>query len=302
MLIKGPKKILDPLEFLGTWPNCIYLLKGKEAMIVGGGMSWMAPDLEKQFAGMDFDLSNIRYLVITHSHFDHCGAVPYLKRKIPQIKILSSAYAKRVFSVKKAVQFIAAMNEKMVVKAGLSEKAKALNLQFDGIQVDQVVTEQDILNLGKSVEVRFLETPGHTQCSLAVYVPGLKILFPSDAAAFPTHDGSGIAHPSPQYDFRLYQESVQKLASLDVEILAFEHHGVLMGADAKQFLLRTIGKAEEDKKFILEKVQNQENMEEVVEKLSRDFMEQTRFPFLPPEIQRSVTETVVRKILEGKAE
>ena len=49
MLIKGPGKILDQLELLGTWPNCIYLLKGEEAMIVGGGMSWIAPDLEKQF-------------------------------------------------------------------------------------------------------------------------------------------------------------------------------------------------------------------------------------------------------------
>ncbi len=302
MLFKDPGKILDQLEFLGNWPSCIYLLKGKEAMIVGGGMSWIAPDLERQFAAMDFDLSRIRYLIITHSHFDHCGAVPYLKRKFPEVKILSSAYAKRVFSVKKAVQFIAAMNERAVAKAGLSEKTKELNLQFDEIQIDQVVTDQETLNLGEGLEVRFIDTPGHTQCSLAVYVPGLKILFPSDAAAFPTYDGSGIAHPSPQYDFRLYQESLKKLASLEVEILAFEHHGVLAGTEAREFLIRAIEKAEEDRKFILEKVQRQENMGEVIEKLTRDFLGQTKFSFLPPEIQKTVAETVVRKMLEASTE
>ncbi len=299
MLFKEPGKIIDQLEFLGNWQNCIYLLKGKEAMIVGGGMSWIAPDLEKQFAAMNIDPSQIRYLVITHSHFDHCGAVPYLKRKFPQVKILSSAYAQRVFSVTKAVQFIAAMNEKMAVNAGLCEKAKELNLQFDGVQVDQVVADQDTLDLGNGLEVRFLETPGHTQCSLSVYVPALKILFPSDSAAFPARDGSGVTHPSPQYDFRLYQESAKKLASLDVEILAFEHHGVLKGEEAKQFLIQAIAKAEEDRKFILEKVRKQEDMEEAVEKLTREFIEQTRFPFLSAEIQKTVSRTVVQKILEG---
>jgi len=299
MLFREPGKISDQLDFLGNWQNCIYLLKGKEAMIVGGGMSWIAPDLEKQFAALDFDPSRIRYLVVTHSHFDHCGAVPYLKRKFSQVKILSSAYAQRVFSAKKAIQFIAAMNEEMISKAGLSEKARELNLQFDGITVDRVVADQDTLNLGNGLEVRFLETPGHTQCSLSVYVPALKILFPSDATAFPTHDGSGIAHPSPQYDFRLYQESVKKLASLDVEILAFEHHGAIKGEEAKQFLIQAIAKAEEDRKLVLEKVQKEEDIEATADKLTREFLEQTELPFLPPEIQKTVSETVVRRILDG---
>ncbi|MDI6752935.1 MAG: MBL fold metallo-hydrolase [Thermodesulfobacteriota bacterium] len=298
MLIKSPGKVLDRLEFLGTWQNCLYLLKGKEAMIVGGGMSWIAPELERQIASMDFDLSLIRYLAITHSHFDHCGAVPYLKRKLPQVNILASSYARRVFSNKKAVQFIASMNEKMIARAGLVEKAKEIDLQFDTIQIDQVAADMDTVDLGDGIEVRFLEVPGHTKCSIALYVPALKILFPSDSATFPTYDGKGIAQPSPQYDFRLYKESLKKLASLDVETCAFEHHGVLMGEEARRFLRQAIEQAEEDRKFIMTMVQNQENLEEVVQKLAGEFQEQTRFPFLTPEVQKSVAETVVRKILQ----
>ena len=302
MCSEPPCEILESLKLLGAWPNCLYLLKGKEAMIVGGGMSWIAPALEKQFTAMDFDFSRIRYLVITHSHFDHCGAVPYLKRKFPQAKILASAYAQRVFSLKKAVQFIAAMNDRMLEISGADKETGRLNLKFDGIQVDQTISDQDIVDLGNGITVRFLETPGHTQCSLAAYVPSLKILFPSDAAAFPSFDGKGAAHPSPQYDFRLYLESLKKLTALEVEILAFEHHGFLRGAEARQFLVQATKQAEENRKFITENVRRPEDFEAVVQKLAGDFLEQTRFPFLPSDIQESVAATVVRKFLEANRE
>ena len=302
MCSEPPCEILESLKLLGAWPNCLYLLKGKEAMIVGGGMSWIAPALEKQFTAMDFDFSRIRYLVITHSHFDHCGAVPYLKRKFPQAKVLASAYAQRVFSLKKAVQFIAAMNDRMLEISGAGKETGRLNLKFDGIQVDRTIADQEIVDLGNGITVRFLETPGHTQCSLAAYVPSLKILFPSDSAAFPGFDGKGAAHPSPQYDFRLYLESLKKLAALEMEILAFEHHGFLRGAEARQFLIQAAGRAEENRKFIAENIRRPEDFEAVVQKLAGDFLEQTRFLFLPPEIQKSVAATVVRKILEANRE
>ncbi len=302
MFIEPPCKILESLKLLGTWPNCLYLLSGKESMIVGGGMSWTAPALEKQFAAMDFDFSRIRYLLITHSHFDHCGAVAYLKRKFPQARILTSAYAQKVFSLKKAVQFIAAMNDRMIEKAGMGEEAERLNLKFDRIDVDQAVGEQDLIDLGDGITVRFLDTPGHTQCSLAAYVPSLKILFPSDAMAFPTFDGKGPAHPSPQFDFRLYLESLKKLSALEFEILAFEHHGFLRGAEARKFLNQALEMVEENRKFIIAKVRSPEDLEAVAQKLAEDFREQTRLPFMPPDIQKSVAATVVRKILEAGRE
>jgi hypothetical protein len=92
------------------------------------------------------------------------------------------------------------------------------------------------------------------------------------------------------------------LAAREVDILAFEHHGYLRGSEAKNFLIRAIEKTEEDKKFILEKVRDQKDFEEVAQKLADDFRDQTRLPFLPPEIRKSVAETVVRKILQGGAE
>jgi hypothetical protein len=50
------------------------------------------------------------------------------------------------------------------------------------------------------------------------------------------------------------------------------------------------------------KARNQQDFEKVAQKLAGDFWEQTRLPFLPPEIRKSVAATVVRKILQGSGE
>src|SRR4030042_5138139 len=115
-------------------------------MIIGGGMSWVASSLEKQFSAVGFDFREIRYLVVPHSHFDHCGAVPYLKRKFPHVQIVASAHSKEVYSREKVVDFIARRDKEGVERMGLHDEYRRLNLQFDGISVDRVVGENDVID------------------------------------------------------------------------------------------------------------------------------------------------------------
>ena len=87
MFIDRPGKICDGLYMLGWKQSLMYLAQGAKSMIIGGAMSWIAPRLEQQFKEYEIDTGSIEYLVIPHSHFDHFGAVPYLKRRFPQIKV-----------------------------------------------------------------------------------------------------------------------------------------------------------------------------------------------------------------------
>jgi glyoxylase-like metal-dependent hydrolase (beta-lactamase superfamily II) len=297
MWIGEPGKVTDRIYFLGTREICLYLLKGKEAMIIGGGMSYIAPFLERQFSQMDFDTRNIKYIVVPHSHFDHCGAVPYLKRKFPQVQILASAYSQEVFSKEKVVNAIANANKEAIDALGLRDEHEKLNLEFDGIRVDRVVAENDIIDLGDGIEAHFIETPGHTKCSIAVYVPTLKALFPSDAAPVPMPDGSGLTGPSPQYDFPLYVESLKKLSSYDVEICAFEHHGVLFGAQARNILEEGLGQTEKFKNYVIEQYQEIGDLDKVAQKLAFEIQERNELPFLSMELQVTIIKAVIRKIL-----
>ena len=297
MWIGEPGKVTDRIDFLGTREICLYLVRGKDAMIVGGGMAYIAPALERQFSGMDFDAGNIKYLVVPHSHFDHCGAVPYLKRKFPQVQILASAYAAELFSKPKVANVIATANKGAIDALGLQKVYEELNLEFDGIRVDRVVGADDVVELGDGIEAHFIETQGHTKCSLAVYVPELKAMFPSDAAPCPLSDGRGTIIPSPQYDFSSYVESLKRLSSYDIEICAFEHHGVLLGEQARNVLQQGLEGTERLKNYVVKQHQETGDIEEVAQKLFCEIQERDELPFLSSELQADVTRTVIRKIL-----
>lgn len=297
MLVREPGKVTDRIAFLGTRKICLYLLKGREAMIIGGGMSWIVPSLEKQLSMVDFDPEKIKYLVIPHSHFDHCGAVPYLKRKFPQMQILASAYSQEVFSKEKAVNFIANSNKEMIDKLGLQDQYQRLNLQFNGIRIDRVVAENDTIDLGDGIEAHFMEVPGHTKCCIATYVPKLKAMFPSDAAPWPTDDGSELSFPSPQYDFSSYLESLRRLSAHEVEICGFDHHGVFVAEQAQKVLQQGLERAKQFREDVIAQYQQTNDWDEVAERFAAQAVNKEKFSFISSDLQMSMTKTVIRKVL-----
>ena len=297
MWIRDPGKVVNGLDLLGTHEICLYLLRGKNAMIIGGGMSWIAPSLEAQLSVMDFEPDRLMYLVISHSHADHCGAVPYLKRKFPNMQVLASAHFERVLSKQKVVDSIATSNRQMIDKLGIQSEYESLNLKFDGIKVDQVVAEEDVIDLGDGIEAHFIEVPGHTKCSIAVYVPKLNALFPTDAAPFPLGDMNRLAHPSPQYDFSMYRESLEKLARYKAEICAFEHFGVFTGSQARKGLREGLHQTEEFRNHIVELYQQTGDIDEVAQQIASERTDRDILHFIDSDIWVTVSKIEIRNVL-----
>jgi glyoxylase-like metal-dependent hydrolase (beta-lactamase superfamily II) len=300
MWIREPGKVSDRLDFLGARENCLYLLRGRDMMIIGGGMSWIVPSLETQLSKIDFEPKKLKYLMVSHSHFDHCGAVPYLKKEFPHIQILASAYAEKIFAKDKTVNFIAVTNKYAIDMMGLQDEYEKLDLKFDGIHVDRIITEKDIIDLGDGIEVHFLEVPGHTQCSIAAYVPKLKALFPADAAPPPAEDTDSIFFPGPQYNFGMYRQSMERLASLDVEIFASEHFGVVTGTQARQLLQEGLSQTERFQKRIAEIYRQTGDFDGTVQKAAAEILEKNEFDFMGMgrEMKLMVLGIAIRRILE----
>ena len=297
MWIKEPGKIVDGLDFIGTYELSLYLLRGKEAMIIGGGMSYIAPSLEEQFPMIGLEPDKLKYLVILHSHFDHCGAVPYLKRKFPHMQVLASAHTAEVLSKKKVVDYIYAADKETVDRIGLQSEYERLNLKFDGVQVDRVVAENDIIDLGDGVEAHIIEVPGHTKCSIAVYVPKLKALFTADSIPVPTDTVDHLCHPSPQYDLALYKESLEKMIDYDIEICTFEHHGAITGDQARKLLHESLRLTDELEKHIVELYQQTSDLDKIAQKLTDERLEVNQFDFGSRDIWANVAKAEVRNVL-----
>ena len=291
-----PQAIHPRIEYLGKQEMCAYLLKGREYMIIEGGMSYIVPSMLQQFQEHEIDTSRITRLLLLHSHFDHCGIVPFFKRQIPQLKVVGSWRSQELCRKEKVVNFIRDRNREMIQFLKMEKEAAELNLDFDQISVDEAVGEGDVIDLGEGVQVRIIEMPGHSSCSIAAYVPFLAALFPSDAGGIPG-EGDEI-FPSGNEDFILYQKSLEKLRPLEVEILCAARNGAMVGRDARGYISRSIETAEKMRQEIIRQFRGLENWEEKLARLAKERYESIKTKDIPWEIYFALMRGVVKNILQ----
>jgi glyoxylase-like metal-dependent hydrolase (beta-lactamase superfamily II) len=293
-----PQTIHPRIEYLGRQEMNVYLLKGEEYLIIEGGMSYIVPDMLRQFQERGIDLDRITRLLILHSHFDHCGIGPFFKRKLPGLKIMGSRRSQELYRKEKVLQFIRNRNREMIHLLKMEKEAAELNLDFDQMAVEEAVGEGDTINLGEGVEVRIVEMPGHSSCSIAAYVPSLRALFPSDAGGIPG-EGEEI-FPSGNEDFILYQKSLEKLRPLDVEVVCLARNGAFAGHDAKEYVSRSIEEAEKMRLEIIRQFQGVPDLEEKLTRLARERYDRIKTRDIPWDVYLGLMRGVVKKILQNE--
>ncbi len=293
-----PQTIHPRIESLGRREMNVYLLKGKEYMIIEGGMSYIVPDMLKQFRERSIDVPRITRLLILHSHFDHCGIGPFFKRRIPELKIAGSRRSQELYRKEKVIHFIRDRNREMIQFFQMEKEAAELNLDFDQLEIDEAVGEGDAIDLGEGVKVQIMEMPGHSSCSIAAHVPSLKALFPSDAGGIPG-EGEEI-FPSGNEDFILYQKSLEKLRPLEVEIVCLARNGAFAGKDAGEYILRSIEAAENMRREIVRQFQGVADPEEKLTRLARDRYDSLKTRDIPWDVYLGLMRGMVKNILQNE--
>ena len=83
-----PIKITTSLYQLGTPSFPAFLSMGKEGMLIEGGTGPTFSIMVDQMESLGIDPSTIKYIVLTHTHADHIGAVPHFSA----FGLISSSY------------------------------------------------------------------------------------------------------------------------------------------------------------------------------------------------------------------
>ena len=299
MLIDRPGKICDGLYMLGSRQSLTYLLQGQQSMIIGGAMSWIVPQLEQQFIDFAIDTGSIEYLVIPHPHFDHFGAVPYLKRRFPRMKVLATEAAAGILAKEKVINYSEMVNKLMIDAYGLQQDYERMNLKIDAVTIDRAVDNSNVIDLGNGLEARFIQTPGHSPGDVTVYVPALKAIFPSDTVPCPMGSIDKLARPSPQFDFTLYKESIDRLLTLDIDICCFDHFAAVTGADALQVLINAQKLCRDYQEHIVEQYRLTGDLEQVAGQVARETLELASFDFLNQELMMPISRAEVRNVLKS---
>lgn len=249
MIFDTPGKITERIWLVGRRESCAYLVgDGSEYALLGGAMAYVAPDVLEQVDDFGIDAQKIRRIVVLHSHFDHCGMVPFLKRRWPWVTVTASRKSQELLGKQKVIDSIEMLNQAMMAQNGLTGNEQTLDLHFSGIEVDEVVGDGDVLTCS-DLSLEIMEVPGHSSCSIAVYIPEEKALFASDAGGIPFGDKIFTAANA---NFDLYQQSLAKMAAKEVDIHLAEHYGAQSGPEGRQFLGKAIAAAAETRRSLEE--------------------------------------------------
>ncbi len=293
MVIDTPGKVTDRILLLGKKESCVYLLKGKEEYaLLGGGMSYMFSDVVEQLKHFAIKEQKIKRILIHHAHFDHCGIVPFLKKRWPWAKITASARAKALLSDPGVIERIVHLNQVLIAEHGLEKQVEELGLDFSGIDVEVVVKEGDSLSCG-DLTMEVIEVPGHSSCSIAVYVGREKAMFGSDSGGIPFGPWIFTAANS---NFDAYQKSLEKMARYDVRVYLAEHYGARTEMDGRRFLERSMAFAAETRELLTASYARTHNVEQSAEEITEKLMKGVPDGFMPREIIAMVVGQMLRFI------
>jgi glyoxylase-like metal-dependent hydrolase (beta-lactamase superfamily II) len=298
MVFDTPGKITDRIWLVGRKESCAYLVGGKnEYVLLGGAMAYVAPDVLEQVEAFGIDEHKIRRIVVLHSHFDHCGMVPFLKRRWPWVTVTGSQKSQDLLRKPKVIDSIEILNQAMIAHNGLAEQGQMLDLNFTGIEVESVVSDGEIMTCS-DLSLEILEVPGHSSCSIAVYIPEEKALFASDAGGIPFGDNIFTAANA---NFDLYQQSLQKMAAKDVAIHLAEHYGALTGEKGRQFLRNSIAAAAETRQILEAAYDEAGDVAKTTEIITDGIMADAPKGFLPREVVAIVAGQMVHFIAKSKS-
>ena len=226
--LTAPVAITPNFHRLGTPAFPAFLSKGKIGMIIEGGTGPTSRLIVQQIKSLGVEMEEIEYVLLTHTHADHIGALPHLKRQWPHLKIVASGPGANILNTQEF------HNEFLLVDLGLAQLMRAKS-EIDDIppthenyrfEVDLQVKGGDALDLGDRVIWEIIDTPGHSPCHISAYEPSEKTLVVGDATGFyvPEKD---IFWPNYFFSLKNYVESIQKLAAFPAERAVLSHNAVI---------------------------------------------------------------------------
>ena len=154
----------------------------------------------------ELDIS-VSYILATHGHFDHVGAVMPLKRELK-------------------AEFLAHKGDFFFIENGESS-ARRWGIDIEQPpKPDRFIEDGDKVKIGK-LKLKVIHTPGHSPGSICVYWPEKKVLFTGDVVF-----NQGVGRTDvPGGKGEELKESIRKISRLDVNHLLPGHGDVISGRE-----------------------------------------------------------------------
>jgi len=218
------------IDRLGTGRAYLYQ-EADRLTLIDSGLAGSGERIFAAIEGAGRRREDLRQIVITHHHRDHIGSLADVVER-SGAQVLVHALDAPVVRGERASPGPTAGGLWRLLYPLLRRGPQAAT----PVPVDRELADGDEIELDGGAKV--VHVPGHTAGSIALYLPGRRLLFAGDAAV----NALGLGPPSGP--FGLFNEdraqaraSFRKLAELDFEVACFGH-GPPLGREASRALRR----------------------------------------------------------------
>lgn len=224
-------------ELDGYVQSGVYLLRGQgENMLIDTG-NWTLPEYNNGMGEfltelLDKEKNDLKYIVITHFHYDHTGNAKMLKERYGAMVVCHPSDKPIIedplivtreenitrFGVTPE-QVVADFNLKEGESLGLSDPDIIRKYWNFPVEVDVEVNQGDILEFG-GIKTEVIHLPGHCPGHIGIWNPHTGSLYSGDLLHYPTPLG-----PYPIGNAKDHNESIKKCLDLQPQLL-LEGHGL----------------------------------------------------------------------------
>ncbi len=243
-------KINDRVEVAGNAIYPAYVIKGsKKNLMIDAGINWFGPLYVKSLREILGSSQKLNFLFLTHSHYDHLGAVSYLRRKLPNVSIGAHP---RINDLMKKDSLIEKMNYMSSLQYELFKNITGdEDTAITNFQLDLELKDGDKFDLG-GITCEVMETPGHTRDSLSYWFPEIKTLIPGEALGHVEGKNGDIVQAEFLSSYDDYLASMKRLIELRPSFIGLAHGWYITDEDAENFLEETLKVTVSHRDFIVE--------------------------------------------------
>jgi glyoxylase-like metal-dependent hydrolase (beta-lactamase superfamily II) len=272
MWVKAAGEITEHTIQINTAVSSHFLVHGDSVALVDAGI-WCVR--EELWESIEREAETIEFILLTHAHFDHVGAIPYLREKAPHLRLVAGRETAELLKREEVLKSLLEKNKKASDAIG-----ETCDLSFEvwteALKVDMELSDGEVIRLGDGVEVKLIESPGHTSDSVSYYVkPDFAICA---GEALGQYGGRDIVSPSFNQSYDAYIASIEKLSSFDVQLISFPHGGSISGEMVGRYITDLIRESGKQRNNFIQRLESGELVEEITGSIASEWAAEGRYP------------------------